>query len=403
MKKVSYLILGAGPAGLTAANMLLDKGITDFLVIEKEEVGGGLCRTNYVHGNPVDIGGGHILDAKNKRVDEFFFRFLPKDKWNTFTRDSQIYFKGKLLGSPFESHIWQLPIADQVDYLKSIAIAGCNLGITMPERFVDWIYWKLGERIAEDYMLPYNRKMFSENLNQLGTYWLEKLPNVSFEETLMSCLEKKFYGKQPCHNNFYYPKGEGFGDNFVRMQNRIGDRMVSNTLINSIDFDKHLVNNQFVGEHIIVAMPWTEFEYIKGMPEELISTIKSLKYSSVQIDYYDEKLFFETTAQWVYFPDEEYSFHRIMVMENFALRSKGYWTETNSKRVDLNSKKSTYNYLNKYAYPLNTLGKNEKMDEVLDWSKKRKVYGIGRWGEWQHYNCDVVMERSMNLIDNLTE
>ena len=69
----------------------------------------------------------------------------------------------------------------------------------MPEKFVDWIYWKLGEKIAEDYMIPYNQKMFGKELNLLGTYWLEKLPNVSFEETLLSCLTKKPYGKDPGH------------------------------------------------------------------------------------------------------------------------------------------------------------------------------------------------------------
>ena len=42
--------------------------------------------------------------------------------------------------------------------------------------------------------------MFGNDLNLLGTYWLEKLPNVSFEETLLSCLEKRAYGKDPGHH-----------------------------------------------------------------------------------------------------------------------------------------------------------------------------------------------------------
>ena len=36
-------------------------------------------------------------------------------------------------------------------------------------------------------------KMFGEELDALGTYWLEKLPNVSFDETLLSCLNRKPY------------------------------------------------------------------------------------------------------------------------------------------------------------------------------------------------------------------
>ena len=159
MIKKKYLILGAGPAGLTLANMLLDRGEEDFLLLEKEDVAGGLCRTEYVGSNPVDIGGGHILDVRSQRVCDYMFRFLPKDKWNIFDRDSKIRFQDQFMGSPFESHIWQLPVEDQVRYIKSVAIAGCNLGTPKPEKFVDWIRWKLGDEIAENYMLPYNRKM----------------------------------------------------------------------------------------------------------------------------------------------------------------------------------------------------------------------------------------------------
>ena len=114
-------------------------------------------------------------------------------------RDSRIEVNGNVINHPIEANIWQMPYEDQVEYLKSIATAGCNIGRKMPDDFVSWIYWKLGEKIAEDYMIPYNQKMFGDELNRLGTYWLEKLPNVSFEETLLSCLTKKAYGKQTGH------------------------------------------------------------------------------------------------------------------------------------------------------------------------------------------------------------
>ena len=120
MREAKYLILGAGPSGLAAANTLLDKGIDDFIILEKEKKAGGLCRTEYVNGQPVDFGGGHILDTRSRKVDEFVFRFLPEKEWNSFERDSQIYFRGQFMGSPFEAHIWQLPIEEQVKYLKGL-------------------------------------------------------------------------------------------------------------------------------------------------------------------------------------------------------------------------------------------------------------------------------------------
>ncbi len=64
MEKVKYLILGAGPAGLTFANMLKRKGEESFLILEKEKEAGGLCRSAEVDGSPLDIGGGHFLDVR---------------------------------------------------------------------------------------------------------------------------------------------------------------------------------------------------------------------------------------------------------------------------------------------------------------------------------------------------
>ena len=78
MERVNYLILGAGPAGLTLANRLKELGETSFLVLEKEAEAGGLCRSVMVDGSPFDIGGGHFLDVRRPKVNEFLFRFLPQ-------------------------------------------------------------------------------------------------------------------------------------------------------------------------------------------------------------------------------------------------------------------------------------------------------------------------------------
>ena len=55
--KVKYLILGAGPSGLSFANRLKQLGEKSFLVVEKEKEAGGLCRTEIVDDSPLDIGG----------------------------------------------------------------------------------------------------------------------------------------------------------------------------------------------------------------------------------------------------------------------------------------------------------------------------------------------------------
>lgn len=398
---MKYIILGAGPAGLTFANKLKQSGETDFIVLEREAEAGGLCRSQDVDGAAFDIGGGHFLDVRRPKVNGFLFKFMPEEEWDLYNRDSRIVVGENEVNHPIEANIWQMKIEDQVEYLKSIAVAGCNLGTDMPQEFVDWIYWKLGSKVAEDYMIPYNQKMFSKELNQLGTYWLEKLPNVSFEETLLSCLNKKAYGTQPGHAQFYYPKKYGYGELWLRMAKAIEGNIEYNKSVKKIDFNTTTVTTadgtEYKGDVIITTIPWMEFSEIIGMPEDIKESIKELKFSSIQTEYHSENL--DTEAQWIYYPNPELSYHRILVRHNFCPGSKGYWTETNSERIEMEEPNDNFKYMNEYAYPLNTIKKPEIMKKLLEWSKTKNVYGLGRWGEHEHYNSDLTVNLAMDLAD----
>lgn len=400
---MKYLILGAGPAGLTFANRLKELGETSFLILEREEEAGGLCRSVTVDGSPLDIGGGHFLDVRRPRVNQFLFQFMPEEEWNLYVRNTHISMYGKMLNHPIEANIWQMGTEEQIGYLKSIAVAGCNLGTEMPEGFIDWIYWKLGAKIAEDYMIPYNQKMFSKELDQLGTYWLEKLPNVSFEETLRSCLEKKAYGTQPGHAQFYYPKKYGYGEVWKRMADAVKGNIEYQKTVAGIDFGSKTVvtenGDKYQADTIITTIPWTEFGEIHGMPEDIKESVRKLKFSSIQIEYIPERL--ETESQWIYFPNPELAYHRILVRHNFCPNSKGYWTETNSERIAYREDSNNFKYMNQYAYPLNTMNKPEIMKKLLSWSEGKSVYGLGRWGEHQHYNSDVTVDLAMGLAEKI--
>lgn len=404
MDSYKYLILGAGPAGLTFANLLMQNGENSFLIIEKEQEAGGLCRSRKVDGFPLDIGGGHFLDVRRPQVNEFLFKFMPEDEWNLFVRNSKIQLKSTLIDHPIEANIWQLPIDEQIEYLTSIATAGCNQGKEKPEKFVDWIMWKLGVKITDEYMIPYNSKIFSKNLNELGTYWLDKLPNVSFENTLRSCLEHKAYGEQPGHAKFYYPKKYGYGELWKRMAERIDNRIVYNTQVNGIDFNSNIIftesGDKLKGKKIVTTIPWEQFEFLNNMPMRLQNKIRDLKHSSVYIKYFDQKM--ESDAHWIYYPDKKLDYHRILVRHNFCPNSKGYWTETNAERFNSNDL-NTNTFYNEYAYPLNTIEKPYIMDEVIAFARKRNVYPLGRWGEHQHYNSDVTVYRAMKLYDEIAD
>lgn len=402
MTNVKYLILGGGPAGLTFANLLKRKGFNDFLLLEAENEAGGLCRSKDVDGSPLDIAGGHFLDVRRPKVNEFLFSFMPENEWNLYKRDSRIQMDGFEIGHPFEANIWQMPQSEQVEYLKSIAVAGCNLGEEMPTRFVEWIQWKLGKKIAEAYMLPYNGKMFGGELDSLGTYWLNKLPNVSFDETLLSCLNKQPYGTQPGHAEFYYPKHYGIGELFKRMGEALGDNICYEKRIVSLDVKEKEVTcsdgSVYKADVIISTIPWTSIKQFINCDEEISKSVKKLKHTGTEIKYVGENL--DTKAHWIYVPSPEKSYHRILVRHNFCEGSKGYWLETNLNRVDEKVGDGPA-FANEYTYPLNTVDKPQVMKELLSYMKANNIYGLGRWGEHEHYNSDATVERSMNLFDEL--
>ena len=127
IKNYKYLILGAGPSGLTLAHALIMAGtpINEICVLEKNAVAGGLCRSEMVDGAPLDIGGGHFLDVKRKEVLDFLFRFMPREEWDLHDRVSKIRIRGMEVDHPLEANLWQFPSEVQADYLESIAQAGC--------------------------------------------------------------------------------------------------------------------------------------------------------------------------------------------------------------------------------------------------------------------------------------
>lgn len=407
MEKIKYCVLGAGPAGLAFSNRLKQAGEYNFLVLEQNNEAGGLCRSVDVDGAPLDIGGRHFLDVRRPEVCKFLFTYMKREEWILYSRDSRIALKEELISHPLEANIWQMSQDEQVEYLKSIAIAGCNLEQDKPEMFIDWIYWKLGKKIADEYMLPYNRKMFGENLNQLGTYWLDKLPNVSFDQTLLSCLNKKAYGTQPGHAEFYYPENYGYGELWLRMAESIKNNIIYNSSVKMLNIKDRSIKTEdgkeYRADYIITTVPWKSLQVIGfDIPEEeklVQSCIAELKHTGVEIAYFHDTQ--ESEAQWIYVPDPQKSYHRILSRKTFCPNAHGYWTETNITRIQ--DVKKEYSYCNEYAYPLNTLGKPRAMEQLLSFMNNRQIIGLGRWGEHNHYNSDVVVERALRLADAMLQ
>ena len=254
-------------------------------------------------------------------------------------------------------------------------------------------------------MLPYNRKMFADELDELGIYWLDKLPDVSFEDTLRSCLTHKAYGQQPGHASFYYPKKYGYGELWLRMAQEIEGHVKYGTDVIELDLNHsriRMADGEYCeAEKIITTIPWNSYQHITGLPEDLQNGVKMLKHSSIETRYISGYL--QTDAQWLYIPDEQKPFHRILVRHNFCQGSRGYWLETRKERVPMYQEQAVFTYMNEYAYPLNTINKPQIMkrllaksiDGVYDSDPKQNPDAK----KYDEVTIDEVIEKNLQVVD----
>src|SRR5678815_1497848 len=101
-KTPHVVIIGAGPAGLTAAYELVERyGITS-TILESDSVVGGISRTAMRDGWRFDIGG-HRFFTKVKPVDDLWFEILGKDDFLRRPRMSRVYYRKKFYDYPISA------------------------------------------------------------------------------------------------------------------------------------------------------------------------------------------------------------------------------------------------------------------------------------------------------------
>ena len=409
MKTYDYIIIGAGITGLTLCRKLKEKHKT-VLVLEKNDEPGGLCRTKNINGHVLDIGGGHFFLAKNKVIEEFVFSLIPKNEFNIYDpRISKIKIGENTIDYPLESNIWQLPIEQQIQFLISTIRNGESSGHPMPKTYEEWIRWKLGDKICDEYMVPYNTKLWGVSPSKLDVDWLYKIPRVDVKEVLQYSLQRKQdVTKYPAHIYFYYPKHGGFQTIIDAIYKDEKQNVVLNTLVNSLVYSDQIwiINNAYKAKNVINTTPWNDLYDALGRPKYLEEDFQKIQYNKLVVSLYEKP--YDVNWHWRYIPDINIDYHREFYIRNFAEDSKkdGIYVETNINRYDKNTQhkkigKHICSVETDAAYPIPIIGHSQAINKILNYYKKQNLFGIGRWGQHSYQNADVSMYEAFKFVDSI--
>jgi protoporphyrinogen oxidase len=237
------------------AQLLKDK--YEIEVLEKNSIFGGIARVKEIDGIPYHLVGGHCFNSKKPEVMKFVFeKILPESEWNQIERDAKIYFKEHIIDYPIEFSIKQIANFN-ADLALNITADFLNASGKEKENLSEWFKAKFGKTLAEEYLIPYNRKIWGLEPNSISSSWVkDKLPQPSKKQFFEALISKQ-KDNMP-HSVFFYPKANSqntFLSSLANGVNIIYDYQVDKIQKNS---DKWIINSENVYDLLINTIPLKE-------------------------------------------------------------------------------------------------------------------------------------------------
>ncbi|HMK78561.1 MAG TPA: NAD(P)/FAD-dependent oxidoreductase [Xanthobacteraceae bacterium] len=189
-------VIGAGPAGLTAA-YCLTKETPSVIVIEKDPVYvGGISRTVEYNGFMFDIGG-HRFFSKAKEVVDLWHEILPDD-FIARPRLSRIYYGGKYYSYPLSAFeaLANLGLFKSAACMLSFAYAKAR-PIKEPANFHEWVRNQFGEKLFSIFFKTYTEKVWGMSCDAISADWAaQRIKGLDLGVAVMNALKKALLPKR---------------------------------------------------------------------------------------------------------------------------------------------------------------------------------------------------------------
>jgi protoporphyrinogen oxidase len=214
--KTSVAVIGAGPAGLTAA-YLLCKNDVEVVVLEADPVYvGGISRTVTYRGFHFDIGG-HRFFSKSKAVEDLWTEILPNDMLQR-PRSSRIYYGGKFFTYPLKPFEALIKLGIFRSALCVLSWLKARLfPVREPHNFEDWVSNQFGRRLFKIFFKSYTEKVWGMSCKEISADWAaQRIKGLSLGSAIKNALIPQRYNGDRSKviktliNSFRYPrKGPG--------------------------------------------------------------------------------------------------------------------------------------------------------------------------------------------------
>ncbi|MHC4547449.1 MAG: NAD(P)/FAD-dependent oxidoreductase [Planctomycetota bacterium] len=170
LSKSRIVIIGAGPAGLTAAHELARVGQTSLVLESDPEYVGGIARTVRYRRFRFDIGG-HRFFSKNPEIEALWAELLPGELIEV-PRLSRIYYRGRFFDYPLRP----LNALRNLGPLTSVLCVASYLYRRVrprrPERsFQDWVTNRFGDRLFRTFFQSYTEKVWGMRCDRISADW----------------------------------------------------------------------------------------------------------------------------------------------------------------------------------------------------------------------------------------
>jgi protoporphyrinogen oxidase len=447
----TVVVIGAGPAGLTAAYELARRGI-GCTVLEADSVVGGISRTAERDGWRFDIGG-HRFFTKVQRVEDLWHEILSDDEFLVRPRMSRIYYDGKYFDYPLRAGnaLRNLGLVEAVRCVASYVWARLRPPKDQTN-YEGWLVARFGWRLYRTFFKTYTEKVWGVPVSSMPADWAaQRIKNLSLFNAILNALLPRRNQKEITSliEEFQYPK-YGPGMMWERCRDLVeaaGTKVVMNTRVTRIEHDRDRavavvaesdgVSTRYPADHVISSMPFSSLLTAMDppVPTEVRRAADDLRFR----DFLTVALVVPEEAgfpdNWIYIHSPEVKVGRIqnfgawspylvkdgrtcLGLEYFVFEGDETWTAPDeqlvemAKRelqqlglVDASSVEAGYVVRMPKAYPMYDETYRANVETLRRWLEQHapNVHPVGRNGMHKYNNQDHSMLTAMLTVENIVD